>query len=172
MFVRLLKCPKSRLESEWHPRVPGQGTLESEWSNKQRGIIGRINYWMRRNVDKKWWMGVDCQEREGVSEAGCSIQRVGFEGLRNSMRGNEWSIYRWRRREHSSSTYIQGQQVLTWFFACLVCLQHIPSCLSQHSSFITASLQEQKGYFNPVKDILVAAVNEARRLALYQSFPL
>ena len=22
MFVRLLKCPKSRLESEWYPRVP------------------------------------------------------------------------------------------------------------------------------------------------------
>ena len=29
MFIGLLKCPKSSLESEWHPTVPSRGTLES-----------------------------------------------------------------------------------------------------------------------------------------------
>ena len=39
--------------------------------------------------------------------------------------------------------------------------KHTAALDSHHSH----TLQEQKGYFNPVKDILVAAVNESRRLA-------
>jgi len=56
----------------------------------------------------------------------------------------------------------------THFVFLLWCAYNImPSCLSQHS-FITARTE---GLFNPVKDISVATVSEARRLVWYQGFP-
>ena len=27
---------------------------------------GRINYWMGRNIGRKWWMGMECQKEKGM----------------------------------------------------------------------------------------------------------
>lgn len=170
-----MECSEWSILSFWFypPFLMGErvSTMREGWDTGSIGG-GRIKL-----LDGKehWQKLVDgdgmSEKRKGWGQwRGWSIQRVGCEGLSNNMRENEcmsaWSIYGWRRREHSSSTCRDSRYSLGRF-ASLVCLQHMPSHLSQHSSFITARTE---GLFNPVKDISVATVNEARRLAWYQGF--
>jgi len=44
MLVGLLKCPKDRLESEWHPRVP--------WPRYSR----KLTFWHSRPHPYSYWL--------------------------------------------------------------------------------------------------------------------